>query len=145
MHWNPVECNSKVSITSSEFPTCTHPDLLAFDLFEAQPVKNANVYVMRYIAHNWSDPYVIKILRRLRQAAGPHSKLILLDHIIDYLSHETGDILNSVPGAARPMAQAPLLPYPDSAIGCGYLLDILVSTLHPANHVFNHILIEPRG
>ncbi|KAL8849901.1 MAG: hypothetical protein Q9221_005167 [Calogaya cf. arnoldii] len=35
------------------------------DFFTEQPVKNADVYLMRWILHDWSDGYCIKILRAL--------------------------------------------------------------------------------
>lgn len=82
--------------------------------------------MIRYVMHNWPDAYCLKLLSNLRAAAGPDSKLLVLDHIVDYLSRDTTDIEIDVPGAARHMAPEPLLPYPDSTIEYAYPMDILV-------------------
>ncbi|KIY67020.1 S-adenosyl-L-methionine-dependent methyltransferase [Cylindrobasidium torrendii FP15055 ss-10] len=46
---------------------------------EPQPVKNASVYFFRVTLHNWPDKKVVDILRHLRDAAGPNSKLVALE------------------------------------------------------------------
>lgn len=94
-------------------------------MFEAQPVENASVFLMRYITHNWSDKYNVKFLSRLRDAATPTTKLLLLDHIQDYLCRHA-DVVDNIPGAEKPSEPAPLLPYPDSVTGFTYLVDLHV-------------------
>lgn len=79
--------------------------------------------------HNWPDAYCVKILTQLRAVAQPTTKLIVLEQIIDYLSRETTSVEAETPGAARPMAEEPLLPYPDAIAGYAYSLDILVRVL----------------
>ncbi|EJD00206.1 O-methyltransferase [Fomitiporia mediterranea MF3/22] len=56
------------------------------DFFEAQPKLpgTPDVFLLRMITHDWADLYAIKILRRLRDAAGPNTKLILIDCVLDY-------------------------------------------------------------
>lgn len=103
-------------------------------MFEAQPVENASVFLMRYITHNWSNKYNVKFLSRLRNAATPTTKLLLLDHIQDYLCHHA-DVVDNIPGAEKPSEPAPLLPYPDSVTGFTYLVDL---------HVRRRLL-RPRG
>ena len=49
------------------------------DFFELQPVKEAAVYFMRVVLHDWPDEDTIKILKNTRAAAGPSSKLIVFD------------------------------------------------------------------
>ncbi|KAJ3553411.1 hypothetical protein NM688_g3627 [Phlebia brevispora] len=112
----------------------TNPDALRngqvhlreHDFFAPQPLTNPSVYMLRYIMHNWPDAYCIKILSHLRDAAGPSTQLFVLDHILDYLSRDTTGLNDDIPGAARPMAPEPLLPYPDSVTEYGYLMDILM-------------------
>ena len=51
--------------------------LQAHDILEVQPLKHADVYFFRSTLHNWSDKYVIKILRNLIPALKHGSKVIL--------------------------------------------------------------------
>ena len=93
--------------------------------------------MVRYIMHNWPDDYCFKILSSLRAAAGPSSKLLVLVHIVDYLSRDTSGIEPDIPGATRSMAPEPLLPYPDSTTEYAYLMDLLVC---PTSVVFSSVL-----
>ncbi|KAI0043617.1 S-adenosyl-L-methionine-dependent methyltransferase [Auriscalpium vulgare] len=52
------------------------------DFFQPQAVKEASVYCMRFILHNWPDSTCEKILRHLRAAAGPQSKLVVFDGLM---------------------------------------------------------------
>lgn len=38
---------------------------MAHDFFNDQPVKDADLYLLRWVLHDWSDKYVIKILQGL--------------------------------------------------------------------------------
>ncbi|KAK4500835.1 hypothetical protein PRZ48_009027 [Zasmidium cellare] len=50
---------------------------MAHDFFVEQPVKDADVYFMRFILHNWSDKYCLKILRALIPALKSGAKIVL--------------------------------------------------------------------
>jgi hypothetical protein len=52
---------------------------MAHDFFEPQPVKNADVYFFRWIFHNWSDGYCIRILRALIPALKPQAAILIMD------------------------------------------------------------------
>ncbi|KEZ41332.1 hypothetical protein SAPIO_CDS7441 [Scedosporium apiospermum] len=54
--------------------------LQAHDFFTDQVVKDADVYFLRWIFHNYSDPYAIKILKSLIPALKPGAKIIINDH-----------------------------------------------------------------
>jgi hypothetical protein len=95
------------------------------DMFHEQYITDAAVFLMRYTTHNWSDPYATKFLARLRAAARPETQLIIIDGIADYLCRSSGDS-EGIPGAAKPAAPEPLLPYPDSVTGWQYLMDMNV-------------------
>lgn len=45
-------------------PIAERITFMAHDFFEEQPIQ-ADIYLFRYIFHNWSDSHVIKILRQL--------------------------------------------------------------------------------
>lgn len=96
------------------------------DFFEEQPVKDAAIFVTRHVTHNWPDKHVRKYLTRLREAARPDTKLVVIDEIQDYLCRNIGDVAD-IPGAAKVPAPEPLLPYPETATSFGYGMDLCVS------------------
>lgn len=52
------------------------------DFFQPQPIKNATVYLLRFILHNYSDKYAARILKAIVPALGEKSKILILDGII---------------------------------------------------------------
>lgn len=52
------------------------------DFFTEQPVQGADVYLFRWIFHNWSDKYSIKILRNLIPALKPGAKVVINDNVL---------------------------------------------------------------
>ncbi|KAK0473419.1 S-adenosyl-L-methionine-dependent methyltransferase [Armillaria novae-zelandiae] len=53
------------------------PNAVMHDFFESQPIQAADVYLLRWIMHDWNDSLCINILKRLRKAAGPRTKLLI--------------------------------------------------------------------
>ena len=49
------------------------------DFFAEQPVRGADVYLLRMVLHDWSDEYCIKILRSLVPALQKSSRVIIND------------------------------------------------------------------
>jgi O-methyltransferase domain len=96
----------------------------AHDFFEPQPVKNAAAFLLRQIAHDWSDDAVLKILSHLRASATPKTKLIVVDQVVPYASKSLA--VDAIPGAARPSAPAPLLPNLGAASATVYWSDLQV-------------------
>ncbi|OCL11850.1 O-methyltransferase [Glonium stellatum] len=54
----------------------------AHDFYTDQPVKDADVYFFRWIIHNQSDKYGVKILRALIPALKPGAKIIINDNCL---------------------------------------------------------------
>ncbi|KAI4522310.1 S-adenosyl-L-methionine-dependent methyltransferase [Schizophyllum commune Loenen D] len=54
------------------------------DFFATQAVKQPAVFTLFHIIHDWGRTASITILRRLREAAGPDTKLIIGDQIAPY-------------------------------------------------------------
>lgn len=52
---------------------------MVHDFLTEQPVKNADVYFFRWVFHNWSDEYSLRILRNLIPAWKPQSKILIHD------------------------------------------------------------------
>lgn len=55
---------------------------MAHDFFTEQPVKGADVYFLRWILHDWSDKYSIRILRALIPALKKGAKVVLHEYIV---------------------------------------------------------------
>ena len=49
---------------------------MGHDFFNPQPVKHADVYLFRWILHNWADPYAVKLLRNIVAVMKPGSKIV---------------------------------------------------------------------
>lgn len=49
----------------------------AHDFFTEQPVRGADVYLLRSILHDWPDQYAVRILRNLVPAMKPGARVIL--------------------------------------------------------------------
>ncbi|EPE27494.1 S-adenosyl-L-methionine-dependent methyltransferase [Glarea lozoyensis ATCC 20868] len=54
-------------------------EFLAHDFFEEQPIKHADLYFFRWIFHDWSDEYCVRILRNLIPALKHKSRMIIND------------------------------------------------------------------
>lgn len=57
-------------------------EFMAHDMFETQPVKNADVYLLRYVLHDWGDQYCIDIIRNLVPALKKGARIVIQDHIL---------------------------------------------------------------
>ncbi|KAM0513032.1 hypothetical protein ACHAPE_008238 [Trichoderma viride] len=59
------------------------------DFFKEQPAKGADVYYFRWILHNYSTPYAVKILKSLIPALKPGSRIVINDYCIREPGSET--------------------------------------------------------
>ena len=65
---------------------------------------------MKNILHDWSDEFSYKILKPLREAAGPGTKLIIVEMVAPYACREPNDgVTGGIPGAAPLEAPEPLI------------------------------------
>ncbi|KIY49128.1 O-methyltransferase [Fistulina hepatica ATCC 64428] len=57
---------------------------IAHNFFEPYPeaIRAPDVFLVRMVIHDWSDPYAEKILVQLRKAAGPNTRMVFVDHIL---------------------------------------------------------------
>ena len=98
------------------------PVLSAHNFFAPQPVKDADIFVVRFILHDWPDKYCYQILRRLREAAAPFTRLMIIEHLMAYACVDEG--LNSIPGATIPPPPAPLLANGGQSSTIAYFQDL---------------------
>ena len=97
--------------------------------------------MMRCIIHDWADEYAIKILRQLRNAAGPDTKLMVIDSIISHAC-PTPESTKHIAGVAQDPLPKPLLPNRGAANGMGVLTDMQVSQLTTTRIMFTYQLIS---
>ena len=64
---------------------------------------------MRMILHDWADNYCLQILRLLREAAAPNSRLLIVDSTMSYACEDT-TIAKEIPGGTGLVPPEPLLP-----------------------------------
>ena len=75
----------------------------AHDFFAEQPVRDAAVFFLKAIVHDWADSYAEKILRRLRDAALPTTRLVTFDKVLPYACrHDSAEeAALAVPGVVK--------------------------------------------
>jgi 6-hydroxytryprostatin B O-methyltransferase len=77
----PIE-NAKTRISDLPSDIKSRIEIKAYDFFTPQPVKNADVYLLRTILHDWPDVDAIKILQGIVAAMGPSSRLLIMDMVL---------------------------------------------------------------
>lgn len=55
---------------------------LDYNFFNEQPIKGADAYFFRWIFHNWSDKYSIRILQNTIPALKPGARIIINDNVL---------------------------------------------------------------
>ncbi|TFY69030.1 hypothetical protein EVG20_g3320 [Dentipellis fragilis] len=132
-----VQDRAPVVLEGEKFWGINNPDYLSsgkvklqpYNFMEQeQPVKNADVFIVRTILHDWANQFCIKILRNLRKAATPNTRLLVVDNIISYACKE--EAAKDIPGAAMPLPPAPLLANWGPASSMSYLADIQMLSCH---------------
>ncbi|KAH9846764.1 S-adenosyl-L-methionine-dependent methyltransferase [Lenzites betulinus] len=106
-----------------------------FEIPGVGKISQPDVFLARAVAHNWPDKDVLKLLAILRRAAGPHTKLLLVDNLLPYAClDDKADVSSSSQGAVRSLVPegSPLLPNLGKASANGYILDITMMGLFDA-------------
>jgi hypothetical protein len=68
--------------TAPAIPEHLPVDLTVHNFFEPQPIKGAKVYLLRWILHNWSDKYGLRILEALKPALENGSRILIMDAVV---------------------------------------------------------------
>ena len=72
------------SIDQKAIPNITK---MEHDFFTPQPVKNAHLYLLRRILHDFYDPTCIEIVKNIASAMGPTSRLLIGDFVVPAKTH----------------------------------------------------------
>ncbi|THH06774.1 hypothetical protein EW146_g9509 [Bondarzewia mesenterica] len=78
--------------------------IFSHDFFTPQPIKAAAVYFLRLVLHDWPQTESKKILKNLREAAGPQSKLVVFDMVVAHACPEATATSDTPP---TPKAEVP--------------------------------------
>lgn len=52
------------------------------DMFTEQPVRDAEVYLLRYVLHDWPDKYCVRVFQQLIPALKRGAKVVIQDHLL---------------------------------------------------------------
>ncbi|KAI0441971.1 O-methyltransferase-domain-containing protein [Xylaria telfairii] len=74
--------NAKARISELSKDIGSRIDAIEHNFFSAQPVKGADIYLLRTILHDWADPDAVKILKEIVDAMTPSSCLLIMDMIL---------------------------------------------------------------
>lgn len=97
--------------------------------FDPQPISSPAVFFLRQVLHDWSDAHSVSILRQLRDSAGPDTKLIIAENIMEYACEESSlTNLGVNVSSATKTHPAPLLPNSGAASMYTYYIDFVVSS-----------------
>ncbi|KAF8154769.1 hypothetical protein B0H34DRAFT_783839 [Crassisporium funariophilum] len=102
------------------------------DFFTPQPVRNAAVFLLRVVLHDWPDDYARRVLLQLREAATPETKLLIADFVLPLACPDDMGLnggLEGVEGAESILAPAPLLPNLGKANANVYWMDLTMQVM----------------
>ncbi|KIK37368.1 hypothetical protein CY34DRAFT_15754 [Suillus luteus UH-Slu-Lm8-n1] len=75
-----AEANIKANLDPSSVPGTVVAE--AHDLFSAQPRTGDNyTFMLRHVLHNWPETQAVSILEKLAAAAGPKSKILIIERV----------------------------------------------------------------
>ncbi|KAL9045147.1 MAG: hypothetical protein Q9214_001770 [Letrouitia sp. 1 TL-2023] len=60
-------------------------DFFEHDFFTPQPVKDADVYLLRMVLHDWADADAVRILKELREVMKEGSRIVIMDMVLPSL------------------------------------------------------------
>ncbi|ESK91595.1 ich1 protein [Moniliophthora roreri MCA 2997] len=93
------------------------------DFFTPQPIKDAAVFILRVVLHDWPADYARMILLRLREAATNDTKLLIADFVLPMACDST-EGLEGIEGAITRLAPTPLLANLGKASANVYWMDM---------------------
>ncbi|KAK7187979.1 hypothetical protein DPSP01_003136 [Paraphaeosphaeria sporulosa] len=56
--------------------------LVPHDMFSPQPARNADVYLLRYVLHDWPDKYCIRVIENIVPVLKKGGKIVLQEHVL---------------------------------------------------------------
>ena len=72
----------EVAYQKSDHETAIRVVFMEHDFFAKQPIMGADVYLLRWILHDWSVKYALQILRGLVPALKKGSRIVVCEHVL---------------------------------------------------------------
>ncbi|KAH7927960.1 S-adenosyl-L-methionine-dependent methyltransferase [Leucogyrophana mollusca] len=104
-------------------------EFLPLDFLREAPVKGQDVYYLRNIIHDWPDAEAAVILRNVRQAMAPHSRLLIEGFVLQFASRGQRDDTSH---CSTGVAPEPMLPNFGAGNARMYESDLVMMLLHNA-------------
>ncbi|KAF9232207.1 S-adenosyl-L-methionine-dependent methyltransferase [Melanogaster broomeanus] len=102
-------------------------EFVALNFLEESPVKGLDVYYLRNIIHDWPDAEAAVILRNVRTAMEPHSRLLIHDYVLTTANRKpTADYMGA------DVAPKPMLPNFGAGNSRMYQQDLTMWFVHNA-------------
>ena len=74
--------NARTRVASLSEDVRNRVKIIEHDFFTPQPVRDADVYLLRTIIHDWPDADALKILRGIVEVMSPSSQLVVMDMVL---------------------------------------------------------------
>lgn len=55
---------------------------MAHDFLTPQPVLEADIFMFRFVMHDWSDKYAVRILQNLLPAMKQSTRILIMDFLL---------------------------------------------------------------
>lgn len=103
-----AEANIKAHLDPKSVPGTVIAE--AHDLFSSQPRTGDNyTFMLRHVLHNWPEAQAVSILEKLAAAAGPKSKILIIERISGHYPDTHVQLEHNLANAAEITASASLL------------------------------------
>ncbi|KAF8128344.1 S-adenosyl-L-methionine-dependent methyltransferase [Boletus edulis] len=100
---------------------------VSLNFFEESPVQGQDVYYLRNIIHDWPDSEATVIMRSVRSAMAPHSRLLIHDYVLRSASRD-----RNAKSFGADVAPEPLLPNFGNGNNRMYQQDLNMWIIHNA-------------
>ncbi|KAF4628136.1 hypothetical protein G7Y89_g10015 [Cudoniella acicularis] len=77
----PIQ-NARAQVTSLPAEIAGRIEFVEHDFFTPQPVKDADVYLLRMIIHDWPDADAVRILKQLVEVMKEGSRIVIMDMVL---------------------------------------------------------------
>ncbi|RYP54800.1 hypothetical protein DL768_000528 [Monosporascus sp. mg162] len=71
-----------LNTTEGDASVASRISFMEHDFLHPQTVTNADVFMFRFVIHDWSDKYVLRILENLLHAMKPTARIVIMDYVL---------------------------------------------------------------
>ncbi|RYP75942.1 hypothetical protein DL770_007322 [Monosporascus sp. CRB-9-2] len=71
-----------LNTTEGDASVASRITFMEHDFLHPQTVTDADVFMFRFVIHDWSDKYVLRILENLLHAMKPTTRIVIMDYVL---------------------------------------------------------------